>query len=254
MGIRRSHQRPALRYGPAGYSCTRRPIASAPTRFDTIVLSHTHFDHTTGLHHFLDPMNKPTVYLHPEVWTERYLTEAPGGGSFPDPVHVGIPYSKAEIESGADLVEHRDPVEVVDDVFALDEIPRQHVETTVGKIEEEGNLVDDPIIDDQAMAVRIEGGTASILGCCHSGLRNSIEYAEEVTGQEVRYIIGGTHLNALDAEEIYELADWLEDILDLSAGTHCTGFEAQAILAERLPGTFRPAGVGSTFELPPEKA
>ncbi len=52
---------------------------------------------------------------------------------------------------------------------------------------------------------------------------------------------------------INEIADWLEGKLDLFAGTHCTGFEAQAILADRLPEAFRPVGVGSKIELPPDQ-
>ncbi len=227
-------------------------LLDVPTRFDTIVLSHTHFDHTAGLDQFLDPMAKPTLYLHPEIWAERYATEGPGRGPLTDPVHIGIPFSKAEVESGADLVEHRDPKEVATDVFALGEIPRRHTETTVGKIEDGDELVDDSVLDDQALAVRTDEGVGLILGCCHSGLRNSIEYAEEVTGDEVRYVIGGTHLVAMDAEDVHELADWLAGKLDLFAGTHCTGFQAQAILADRLPEAFRPVGVGSTIELPPE--
>ena len=226
-------------------------LLDVPTRFETIVLSHTHHDHTAGLDQFLDPLHKPTLYLHPEVWTERYTTETPGGDPLPEPAFIGIPFSKAQVESGAELVEHRSPVEVDTGVFALGEIPRRHVETTVGKREADGTLVDDPVIDDQALAVKTRAGTALVLGCCHSGLRNTIEHAEAVTDDDVRYVIGGTHLVAMDAEAVHELADWLEGRLDLFAGTHCTGFEAQAILAERLPEAFRPVGVGSTIDLPP---
>lgn len=108
------------------------------------MLSHTHLDHTAGLDQFLDPMDKPTVYLHPEVWAERYLTETPAGDPLLDPVYLGIPFLRAEIESGGELVEHREPVAVAPDVFALSEIPRPHIETTVGKIARDGTLVDDP--------------------------------------------------------------------------------------------------------------
>jgi 7,8-dihydropterin-6-yl-methyl-4-(beta-D-ribofuranosyl)aminobenzene 5'-phosphate synthase len=167
-------------------------------------------------------------------------------------VHIGIPYARTEVESGAELVEHRDPVEVVDDVFALGEIPREHSETATGKREESGELVDDAVVDDQAIAIRTGDGTALVLGCCHSGLRNSIEYAEAVTDEEVRYVIGGTHLVALDAAEIHEVTDWLAGKLDLFAGTHCTGFQAQKILSDRLPDAFRSVGVGTSIALPPE--
>lgn len=223
-------------------------LLGVQTRFDTIVLSHAHVDHTAGLEHFLGVTERPTVYHHPDLWRERYTTME----SLPEPIHVGVPYSRSVLDTRANLVEHREPVEVKAGVYALGEIPREHPETTVGKIEVDGELVDDPVVDDQAIAVETDDGVGLVLGCCHAGLRNSIEYAEEVTGDEVRYVIGGTHLMALDAEQVHEVADWLDGKLELFAGTHCTGFEAQAVLAERLPGVFRPVGVGSRITLPPE--
>lgn len=219
------------------------------TDVETIVLSHAHFDHTAGLDAFLDPVDGPTLYCHPSVWTGRYVTELPGGVVLPEPVHIGVPFTRAAVESGADVVEHTAPVEVAPGIHALGEIPRPHVETTVGKIEEGGELVDDPVVDDQALAVETDEGTALVLGCCHSGLRNTIEYAEDVTGERVRHVVGGTHLVAMDADAVHELADWLDDRLETFAGTHCTGFEAQAILADRLPEAFQPVGVGSTIEI-----
>ncbi|WP_226481766.1 MBL fold metallo-hydrolase [Natrinema amylolyticum] len=226
-------------------------LLDVPASFETIVLSHTHFDHTGGLDQFLDPLDKPTVYCHPDLWESRYSTGPPDGGEFPDPIHLGIPFSRTEVESGAAFVEHREPVEVAEGIFALGEIPREHRTTTNGKRRVDGELVDDTVDDDQAIAVRTTNGTALVLGCCHAGLRNSIEYAEAVTGEAVRYVIGGTHLVGVDADTVHELADWLEGKLELFAGTHCTGFQAQRILADRLPEAFRSVGVGSTIELPP---
>jgi 7,8-dihydropterin-6-yl-methyl-4-(beta-D-ribofuranosyl)aminobenzene 5'-phosphate synthase len=239
--------------GGSGSLVHNARLLDVPTRFDSVVLSHAHPDHTTGLDTLLDPTDRPTLYLHPELWADRYRIESPEGDPLPDPVHIGIPYAKAAVEGGADLVEHREPVEVAPGVVALGEIPRPHPATTVGKIERDGQLVDDPVVDDQALAVRTTEGTALVVGCCHAGLRNTIEYAETVTGDEVRSVVGGTHLVALEAEAVHELADWLSGKLDLFAGCHCTGFEAQRILADRLPDAFRHVGVGSTIELPTER-
>ncbi len=221
------------------------------TDFDDVVLSHAHFDHTAGLDEFLDPFDKSTVYCHPDIWRDRFMREPADGRTFEDPVHIGLPYTRAEVESGADLVEHRDPVEVSDGVFALGEIPRKHADTATGLRCADEELVDDPVTDDQALAVRTTEGTALVLGCCHSGLRNTIEYAETVTGETVTAVIGGTHLVARDADEVHEIADRLRGKLDLFAGTHCTGFEAEKILSERLPEAFRSVGVGSSIDLPP---
>ena len=219
------------------------------TDFDTVVLSHAHYDHTAGLDAVLDPMDEPKLYCHPELWTERYVTEAPGGIELPKPVTIGVPYSRTTVESGAAVVTHREPVEVAPGIHALGEIPRNHVETTVGKVEQDGELVDDPVVDDTALAVETDDGVALVLGCCHSGLRNTVEHAEWVTGEPVRHVVGGTHLVGMDAEGVHEVADWLDGRLETFAGTHCTGFEAQAILAERLPEAFQPVGVGSVVEI-----
>lgn len=225
-------------------------LLDVTTDFDDIVLSHAHYDHTMGLDAFLDPSDRPTVYCHPGIWSERFIREPADGKTLEEPIHIGIPYTRAEIETGADIVEHRDPVEVRDGVFALGEIPRDHAANPVHLRKQDDELVDDTVTDDQSVAVRTTDGTALVLGCCHAGLRNTIEYAETVTGTAVRYVIGGTHLVAQDEAEIHELADWLDGKLELFAGTHCTGFEAEKILSERLPEAFRSVGVGSTIDLP----
>jgi len=222
------------------------------TDFDDIVLSHAHYDHTKGLEAFLDPHENPTVYCHPDIWSDRFIREPADGRILDEPIHIGFPYSRAEVETGAEIVEHRDPVEVSDSVFALGEIPRPHADTTVHLREEDGELVEDSVPDDQSVAVKTIDGTALVLGCCHAGLRNTIEHAETVTDQEVRYVIGGTHLVARDADEIHELADWLDGKLEVFAGTHCTGFQAEKIFSERLPDAFCSVGVGSSIELPPK--
>lgn len=221
------------------------------TAFEDIVLSHAHYDHTQGLEAFLDPFDRPTVYCHPDIWTARYIEEPADGQTLDEPIHIGIPYARSELETSAEIMEHRDPVAVEEGIYALGEIPRTHADNPVHLREADGELVDDTVPDDQSVAVETTDGTALILGCCHAGLRNTIEHAETVTDQAVRYVIGGTHLVARDAADIHALADWLDGKLDLFAGTHCTGFEAEKILSDRLPEAFRSVGVGSSIDLPP---
>jgi len=213
--------------------------------FDSVVVSHSHFDHTSGMLDILNVMDHPTVYCHPEIWDHRYLDRE---GQF-DGAPLGIPYTKLTLETKANVVEHRDPVEVTDGVYALGEIPRTHRDHVIGKVEREDSVVEDPIVDDQSVVVETGNGLALVLGCCHAGLRNTVRHAESVCDGDVRYIIGGTHLIAVDSEKIHEIADWLAGKLDLLVGAHCTGTAAMGILNERLPEIFEPAGVGSTIRL-----
>ncbi|WP_137685584.1 MBL fold metallo-hydrolase [Haloarcula mannanilytica] len=213
--------------------------------FGSVVVSHSHFDHTSGMLGVLNVMNQPNVYCHPDIWDHRYLDR---DGQF-DGAPLGIPYTKSTLEAKANIVEHRDPVEVANGVYALGEIPRKHQDHVIGKVEREDNVSKDPIMDDQSVVVETGDGLALVLGCCHAGLRNTVEHAESVYGGDVRYIIGGTHLIAMDSEEIHQIADWLARKLDLLVGAHCTGTAAMGILIERLPEIFEPAGVGSTIQL-----
>lgn len=237
--------------GHSGAAFHNATLLNLPTTFETIVLSHAHIDHTAGLLSFLRSSDDPTLYHHPDLWVPRYVMPGDGPGEIPPGgVSIGIPYAKETIAGLATLHDHRQPVEVADGMFALGEIPREHSETTAGRIRADGTFIDDHVIDDQALAITTDDGVALVLGCCHSGLRNSIEYAEAVCADQVRYVIGGTHLVGVDKAEILELGDWLDGKLDVFAGTHCTGFEAQSILSDRLPDAFQTVGVGSTIELP----
>ncbi len=209
--------------------------------FETVVLSHSHYDHTGGLPDALGQLDDPTLYCHPSVWTRRRLDH---DGRRRE---IGLPYTRETIADQATIVEHTEPVEVAENIYALGEIPRPHPDAAIGMIEADGTLEDDPVRDDQALVVDRDDGLALVLGCGHAGLQNTIEYAESEFEKEVRAVIGGTHLIAFDDETVHQIADDLEGQLELFAGTHCTGADAERIFAQRFPDAFESVGVGSTL-------
>lgn len=204
-------------------------------KVDKVVVSHGHYDHTTGLLDVLGILNAD-LYLHHHAWLPRYLKEE----------YIGMPYKKEQIECLAGIVEHDGPVEVVKSVWALGEIPRKHEGGKLNSyITKNGQKVKDEILDDQALAVKTREGVVLLLGCCHAGLKNTVEYAEEVTGEEVKHIIGGMHFISLKEEEIKEVGKWLDGKVDSVAPCHCTGFKAEAILSSMLGDRFKAIGAGS---------
>jgi|Deesub1362B_J571_1020462.scaffolds.fasta_scaffold00237_46 7,8-dihydropterin-6-yl-methyl-4-(beta-D-ribofuranosyl)aminobenzene 5'-phosphate synthase len=201
---------------------------------NSVVLSHGHYDHTTGLRDILSIINAD-VYMHPDAWLPRYVKGE----------QIGLPWKKEEVESMAKIVEHTEPVEILKNMWALGEIPREHNYVKLESyVLRDGEKLEDEILDDQSLAVKTSEGVVLILGCCHAGIRNTIEYAEEVAGDEVRYVVGGTHFIGMKEDSIRAECNWLNSKLDYIATCHCTGRKGESLLNFALKEKFHEIGAG----------
>ena len=83
----------------------------------------------------------------------------------------------------------------------------------------------DNVPDDAFLVLETAQGPVAIMGCCHSGLMNSLCCARERLGIESFHaVLGGLHLYAADHQAIKETAEALAQfsVAQLVAG-HCTG-------------------------------
>ncbi len=228
----------------------------SPRDVDLVVLSHGHFDHTTGLNGFIQAVggsvNMPVV-IHPEFWARRRLI-------FPGQEPFELPStSRAALEdAGFEIVERPQPSFLLDrSLLVTGEVDRTTVFETGFRGHQalrDGSWEDDPLIlDDQALIANVAGkGLVVLTGCGHAGIINILRHARRLAGLDRIYaVIGGFHLGGPMFEQI--IPPTVEAMVELApevvVPAHCTGWKAQHSLAAALPDAFIQNSVGTRFEL-----
>ena len=203
-------------------------------RIDKFVLSHGHYDHCGGIAELLRINPALKVFMHPGATVKRYSCHPDKPVkeiSMPEDIRKKLALHPAVFPITA-------PVEILAKVWATGEVPRRKsFEDTGGPffldVEKE---TPDPIIDDLSLWVETPSGLVILLGCCHSGLVNTVEHIQKVSGaNKIAGIIGGMHLLHASAERIEKtckkLAQWRPEFI---MPCHCTGEVPTKIMHSRL--------------------
>jgi 7,8-dihydropterin-6-yl-methyl-4-(beta-D-ribofuranosyl)aminobenzene 5'-phosphate synthase len=217
---------------------------------DTIVISHGHTDHTGGLKDVLTRIGSVDIIAHPAIWEAKYAIPENGHERY-----IGIPFNRDQLEGlGARFRLTKEPVWISNRVVTSGEIPLLTGYEKVGRkfhIKENGKLRQDYLPDDLALGVKTDLGLIIILGCAHRGMINTIHHFQEITGEERVYcVVGGTHLIDASRERLEQtVADLRRIGIQRLGVSHCTGFQASAYLAEKIPHIFFPNHAGNQFTL-----
>lgn len=243
---------------------------------ETIVLSHGHFDHISGLTNVLKRINKSTmIVVHPDALLKRWLVFPNNNRAKFDTLNeqaiknnngilfknVGITYLPYEENickhnQQTDKDNH-DPCEDNQRILITGEIPRvtsyekgfslQYKEGT-----NEMDLIPDHLVlDDQALVMNLKNkGLVVLSGCGHAGIINTVKYAIKVTGiSRVFAIMGGFHLSGEGCDEVIDstLCDLKIIDPDYIIPCHCSGWKASNKIIKEMPQKYIQTSVGSTF-------
>jgi 7,8-dihydropterin-6-yl-methyl-4-(beta-D-ribofuranosyl)aminobenzene 5'-phosphate synthase len=193
---------------------------------DVLVISHGHRDHTGTLDRFLAENNHAELYFANQIDIERFWYK-------PDADTYGMPEESRQALAALPASRVHSiaaPHYLAPGVGITGPVPRLNsFEDTGGTFYFDKNRVTvDGIEDDQSMWFETDDGLVVLLGCCHSGLSNTIDYIRKVSGiSKVRGVVGGMHLlqaNEQRLDRTFEvMTGWNADFL---IPCHCTGVDS----------------------------
>ena len=231
-------------FSPQGAAFNADALDLDLSGIEAMVLSHGHMDHFGGLASLIERVGQEGIelVLHPKAFRKpRYLKVS-------ESVKINLPALSREkiADARIALIESEKPRPLLDGrLLFLGEIPkRTDFEKGFPRMfyDEEGESKWDPIEDDTAVATLVKGkGLIILSGCAHSGIINTVKYAQEITGVEKIYaVMGGFHLTGADFEPVIEPTTEALKALDPTyiIPTHCTGRKAVMHLEREMPDKF----------------
>lgn len=221
---------------------------------ETVVLSHNHADHTTGLM----PLRRSVAASAPKALATLYAGKGlfwPRVGADGQADDRTARMRREYEESGGRVIDVEGPTEIAPGVWLTGPVPRVHAErnwSQLGRVRTERGDVEDTVPEDMALVLATERGLVYVFGCGHAGVINTLDYGRKAIDPAGVYaVIGGLHLFAADEAHLQWTGDRLKTFgVQQLVGAHCTGIEAVyrlRVLAGLTRQTCLVGSVGSSF-------
>jgi 7,8-dihydropterin-6-yl-methyl-4-(beta-D-ribofuranosyl)aminobenzene 5'-phosphate synthase len=224
------------------------------TEVESIVLSHGHMDHHGALKNILKQKAEPIpLIVHPDVFLKKRFIILPDGKK----ISFSVLQEDTLQEMGSQIIKNKLPSLLATDLALVTGEIERTTDFEKGMLnaylERAGKTEPDRVLDDQAIVIHLKGkGLVIITGCAHSGIINTIQFAQKLTEiSSIHAIIGGFHLSGPKFEPIIPrtLAELKAIHPAIICPMHCTGWKATMEIARGMPQQFVLSSVGTKLIL-----
>mgnify|MGYP002563738459 FL=1 len=218
---------------------------------EVLVLSHGHDDHTDNLADFYAINPNAPMYCGRNIDADRFCCR-PGEQALnwsPPPSAKKIfetlpPEQKHVLDK---------PLYLLQGVAITGPVPRLTTFEDVGDalfLDIEARKPD-PVSDDMSMWFETDKGLVILLGCCHSGIVNTVNYIRKVSGiEKISGIVGGMHLIRASKERMDKTLEAMKSWnMDFLIPCHCTGDNAMQQMKDYLGDIVTFGHTGTVIDL-----
>lgn len=218
---------------------------------DSVVISHGHMDHTWGLFYLIKyfteariegiEYKKPDLLSHPWSFLPKTVEDE----------EIGTIITEDTLARYFNMKLSKEPVWLTEKLVFLGEIERNNDfenKKPIGNIHINGDMTEDYLLDDSAMAYKSKEGLIIITGCSHAGICNIMEYARKVCKDDrIADVIGGFHLLDPEEEVLNNTCDYIKsNNVKLLHACHCTDLKSKIELSKSC--TIKEVGAGMILE------
>ncbi len=215
---------------------------------DSVILSHGHYDHTSGLADLYSAISpvRPVLYAGKGFSIPKQARREAGLAE------IGIPAGSLAAPVPA-AVEVDDLVEAMPGIFLMPRADRVDGSSALPRfrIRVGGEDRIDEFDDELSLVMETADGLVVITGCAHRGILNIAESARKhFPGKSIAALVGGFHLADLPDETLDRVADGIAALApkQIFCG-HCTGTRGFAAISARNRGITQWLACGMKVEI-----
>ena len=184
-----------------------------------LILSHGHYDHTSGLKTFFDLNSKANIYMHPDGLKNKLNVDK----------YIGIPiYLKETLAKKATMITKN--TEIAKNIYIITNTTIYDKDLTNFNnmyVKENEISVIDTFEDELFIAIIKDNQVSVLTGCAHRGITNILKTAKNLFNLPINLVFGGLHLRSSGENRRQSIIKKINDIgINKIITNHCTGLLA----------------------------